>query len=207
MGLNINEILKRKKELEEKKQRAEEPLFLRLEEGDNVLRFLPLGDLFYKEVYRHRVKGKFYVCPKTFDVNNECPICEVVHTLREEGNVSEANELSAFGRFYSVVVKKVPNGEQIGIISYGNSIWSMLASLAVDSEWGDFTDQKNGYAINIKRIGTGLETQYQVLPRPKKPIPDAKWQEWLSKMPDLDTIFKALSYEELRKVLEGVSEE
>jgi len=203
--INIDEILRKKRQMEER--RRTDSLFIKFEEGDNIFRFLPIGDLFYKEVYKHRVKNKFYVCPKTFGEDKNCPICEKVALLREEGQLEEARELAAVGRFYSVVVKKVENGEQIGIISYGNSIWSMLAGLILDKEWGDFTDPKNGYAINIRRIGKGLETEYQVLPRPKKPIPEAKWKEWMEKKPDLDVVFKVLSYENLVEVLEGLVEE
>ena len=201
--LNINEIKEKLKRMEEKRKKSE-TLFIRFEEGDNIFRFLPIDDLFYFEVFRHRIKTRFYICPKTYDSNSDCPICELVTELREEGSIDEAKSLLARTRYYSVVVKKEADKERLGIIAYGNQIWSALAGLAIDKDWGDFTDRENGYAINIKKIGSGLETRYQVLPRPKKAVPLQKWNEWLANMPDLKSVLKALSYEELSDIIEGI---
>lgn len=204
--LDINKIRSKKEELE-RKERERRDRFYKLKEGDNIFRFLPIGDLFYKEVYRHRIGENDVICPKTFSPDKPCPICELVDKLRQSGDIAQAIQYLPRVRYYSVVVRKNENGEEVvSIVGYGNQVWMALSSLVLDPEWGDFTDPKNGYSINIKRIGEGRNTKYQVIPRKKASVPKQKYDEWLSKMPNLDAIFKEPSYQSLVEALQGVGE-
>lgn len=200
--LDIKKIQEKKKMLEAQEQQRQ-GLFYKFRQGDNVFRILPYKDVFYLEVFQHRVGGKLVICPKTFDPVKRCPICEKVEQLREEGLLQEASRLKQIVRYYSVVVYKEDNEEKVGIIGYGNLIWKALANLLLDPEWGDFTDYRNGYAININRAGEGLETEYHVVPRPKKAVSKEKWESWLKKAPKLEEVFKEPSYEELMGALLG----
>ena len=201
MGIDLEKLKKYKEKLEEEKAKRKEEagLFMKLQEGDNVVRILPLGDTFFKEVYQHRVGKKIVTCPKTF--GKDCPICEMAKELEAKG---VKHNLSPRVRYYSVVVHK---DDGIKVLGYGVSILNGLMDLLFDAEWGDFTSRENGYAVNIKRTGTGLDTEYNVMPRPKKPVPEKIYQAWLAQIPDLDKLFAPLSYEDLTALLEGVEVE
>lgn len=206
MGLNIDKIAKMKKEYEEReRQRAE--LFVKLKEGDNIFRFLPIEDDFAIMIRRHRVGDKLVRCLRSYGEDRDCPVCKVVEDLKDAGNVEQATMLYPKERYYSLVVyRDDQKKERIGILAYGFQIWNQLANLVLDPEWGDFTDYKNGYAINIKREGTGLNTKYVVVPRVKKEVPKEIYEEWLKKAPNIREILKEPTRQSIIEALEGVIE-
>jgi len=198
MAINLDKLRKKKKELDSKM--SSDSLFIRLEEGDNIFRILPIGDDFYVEVKHHVINRKLVVCPTTF--GKKCPICQMADEL-DQDNIEHS--LRPKVRYYSIVVTK--KGE-VGVLGYGASVLKPLLDLLFDSSWGDFTDRRKGYAINIRRTGEGLNTSYSVLPRPKKPIKKEKWGKWIAKAKkiDLKKIFKPKDYDELAKLVSGYQE-
>jgi hypothetical protein len=54
------------------------------------------------------------------------------------------------------------------------TIQSAIKDLAADPDWGSPT----GYDLVVSRQGEGMNTEYGVIPKPAKPLPDAAKELW-----------------------------
>jgi hypothetical protein len=66
------------------------------------------------------------------------------------------------------------------------TIQSAIGNLSKDEDWG----APFHYDLKITKKGANLETEYSVVPSPKKPIPDAIQKDALEKPCNLDALFE-----------------
>lgn len=59
---------------------------------------------------------------------------------------------------------------EVKVFEFGWAVQKQLRQLFQDADWGD--PNKAEYDVTIKREGEGLQTEYFVTPRPKKPLTD-----------------------------------
>ena len=212
--LNMEAVQKAKVRLERQGNNA---AFDKLANGKNVRRILwPKGnkDLFYTEGYMHFGLGEdgktSFVCRKTENPNNHCPVCEYINQLQKSNNKNDkalADKIKGRKRVYmNVLDRNSDNGsEEIKILACGLTVQKQIISILCDPDYGDVTDFESGHDITIKREGQGLNTEYTVIPKPQQtPASTTMSKEELEEaMPDLDDLWRVPSVEDMEKVLYG----
>ena len=174
-------------------------------EGRSVVRILPpVGDMqfFFKEVGRHYIGGKSYVCPLiSTDGQNDCPACEVNEELYQAGEKEAAAKFRAQRKFYMNVIVRGEESAGPRVFTPGITIFGAIVALISDPDYGDITDIDGGTDVVINRKGTGLETEYQVMARRNASVlgTDEQVEEWLKSAEDLEAFVmgKLLSYEDM----------
>jgi len=169
-------------------------------EGQNVIRILPeVGemDYFFQEVGRHYLPDKKSVyCPDFVSGGDlDCPVCDLVKELYDAGD-SASREVAGRIRvrkmyWMNVMVldDDIPSGPFI--YTPGITVFSSIASLINDPDYGDITDLYEGTNITVERSGTGLSTEYQVVPKRKvTPVleDESKIDDLMGKVKDLSWV-------------------
>ena len=204
-----------KTKLNEESQSYSNTEYDKLEQGKNVRRVLwPKGDndSFYSEGFVHYSLGRegktVVTCPKTFGNKERCPICEYVEQLQQSKSKNDkelANNIKAKRKIYINVINRDGDDETPKVLPIGVTILKGILETICDADYGDITDPEDGRDITITRKGTGLKTEYSVLPKPKssevseEQTPDEIEEE----MTDLESLFVKKSYEELEDILNG----
>jgi len=171
-------------------------------QGRNTIRILPeVGDMefFFQSVGRHHLGGgsdaKRIYCPSfTSEGELDCPICEMRNILYKQGRDGDKSAADMAGmlnrrRMYWMNIIDRSN-EEAGplVFTPGVTIMNAIVALIQDPDYGDITDELEGTDIVIERSGTGLDTEYQVLPK-RLPSPlsedDEQAEDWLSTARDL----------------------
>lgn len=148
------------------------------------------------------------ISPATFD--EPCPFMEKYHELKESSDDDDkelAKKLVPRKRYIiGIIGYKDDKGKEVDpdMINKGclipSSVYQDIIDLYLDEdEWGDMTDDIEGYDIKITRSGKGkLDTKYSASPCQKKPL-DKKYRGTI----DLEGIVRSqiLSYEDLEDKL------
>ena len=163
-------------------------------QGPNIIRILPeVGDMdyFFQEVGRHNFPDNKHVyCPSFTSAEDEldCPVCEIVQELYASGDKASrklGSQLRVRKMYWmNVVIRDGENVQGPFIYTPGVTVFSSIAALIGDPDYGDIFDVDEGTDVTVEREGTGLQTEYQVIPRryPSE-LPDAK--DYTSKAKDL----------------------
>ena len=150
------------------------------------------------------------ISPATFD--EPCPFWEKYQELKNSDDDSDkelAKKLIPKRKFViggigykdekgkEIDPDRVKRGFQIP-----SGVYSDIVELYLDEdEWGDMTDELEGYDIKIQRSGKGLkDTKYSVTPCSKKPL-DKKYR---GESMDLEKLVRSSikSYDELESILD-----
>jgi len=207
----------KRQELEERIANRDQAGFLKLGEGDTVLRFLPAKNgRPLQEVWVHRFPNldpsskkpgpKIACLAKNF--TQPCPICKRVQELRETKSPADdeaAKQLSAKQRIYAVVVNMNKPDDGVRLYEFGETVYRpLLAYLDPKSGGVDIFDPTKGYNVIINRVGTGQQnTKYTVrIPPGAQPCPIAN-MSWLEHAPNLVDFMKMPPAEKIAALLEG----
>lgn len=148
------------------------------------------------------------ISPATFD--EPCPFMEKYQELKESDDEDDkelAKRLIPRKRYIiGVIGYKDDKGKEIDpeMVNKGclipTSVYQDIVDLYLDEdEWGDMTDDIEGYDIKITRSGKGkTDTKYTTSPCQKKPL-DKKYRGTI----DLEKVVKSIipSYEDLEEKL------
>ena len=141
------------------------------------------------------------------------PIVEFAKQLASSGdkeNWMMSRKLEPKMRVFTPEIVRGEEEKGVRLWEFGKQIYAELLSLADDPDVGDYTDVIQGRDITIET--TGPETngtsfnQSKVRVRTKTtPLSEdaAEVQKWLNNQPDVFTIFKKYSYEEMKEALLG----
>ncbi len=193
--------------------------FMSLEEGSNVVRFLPPRaggkKTPYHIVYQHyinvpgRVDSVKFACPKKM-ANEPCPACSKAEQLRSSGNPVDADtarKLWPRRRFYANVIDRSEPEKGPRILAGPKTMQEQLVGLRQDkAAGGDYTHPLKGFDIVIKRTGKGLNTEYAVhAARETTPLAsDAKqMQEWIDGQHNLEALVRVPSQDEIMAMMLG----
>ena len=167
------------------------------EVGRNVIRVLPgvgeMGVAFWQQVGTHYVSGATFTCPR-FTVDKPCPICEKVSELYRAGDAASkdmASDLRMRKSYWVNVVDRAKEESGVQIYTPGVTVFGSIYGLVMDPDYGAVYDPEDGRDITITRAGTGMETKYEVYPRPNEsPLSkDPKvMREWLETAMDLSVV-------------------
>lgn len=222
MAINLEALRKKKEALE--KGSSGGSSFWTPQSGANAVRFLPPkpnSEDFYSESFVHYGVGpdkKMVTCLATF--GKKCPVCDEVERLKKSSDAEDkkiGEDMFRRKRYYIGVLDR--NGENPNepmIYGCGATIIKALIDLMLDPDWGDVTDPYTGRDVTINKSGTGMNTKYSVIGKPKESFMISgmkggeanaadKVAEMLEKMTDVNSFVKELSVEEIQDILGGVT--
>ena len=204
---------------------------LYLKEGITTVRILPpkvgSGGLWFRKIVEHNTKiGEKFLsvaCPR--QIQQDCPFCEELERLTEEGETANNVELLTtakknFGigtKFIANVICYSSPDPEVGslakgvmVMKFGTKIKQALLEMdqAVDTGWANITDVNNGVDIRITRSGKGLNTTYSIMPLGQRSNIQAKLAASgidLSTLElfNLTEVLVPRSYEDLKATLNG----
>lgn len=205
MAVDLEKLRKKYEEL--KKKSSGDTDWMTLEDGDNLVRFLSDDDgNFYHETGYHYIKQgkeKVAVVCNRLNSNEACYICDVVDALYKSKDKSDkdlAKDLSAKARIFFNVIDRTDG--KVKVLGTGNQIFKELLKYFADDDWGDLTHPVTGRDVVINKSGSGLDTEYSVIPKPNP----SKLKEDVE-LKDLSEIAKPFTYEEQEMVMNGMSTE
>jgi hypothetical protein len=183
-------------------------------EGDNLVRIVPLKDSPdnpFIELYFHYLGNKTYLSPLSFGEPD--PIAEFADTLRAGGGLTkdEWRETKKFvpqRRTFVPVIDRNKPQSGVKFWAFGKTVYSEILSVMADPEYGDITDPQTGRDIKViftpqeKSDTSFAKTSIRVSPKQTALTPNAEeLEKFLNEQPDLMSIHKKMSYDELKNVL------
>ena len=202
---------------------------LKLEDGDNYLRLLPPTleyiaesvdyiSVDYMIHYRIGYEGNYSheICPKTNGRQNRCPVCEAVNKLyatKDESDKQVASRIRAKVRYCFNVIDLNNLDKGVQILEQGSQIYTEILKFIANPKYSDILDLDKGRNVTITKIpekesSTGF-VKYEFIPDPdvcsvRDKLPK-NWKEQIAKLEA--SVEKAKSYDELKRILEGIPEE
>lgn len=192
--------------------------YLKLGEGDNVVRFLPprIGKqspfaVSYSHYFDLPTGDKVsFNCPRMM-AKRACVVCAKGDQLRASSNPHDqkaGKKLFPRLRVFANVIDR--NNEKLGVqvLAFGKTIMDDLTGIRQNPRrGGNFTHPETGRDIIITRKGTGqFDTEYKVAAdmsaSPLHPDP-GQADEWLEASYDLDQFLTVLSDDEIRAKVRG----
>jgi hypothetical protein len=164
----------------------------------------------FKEVFVHYGIGNRTMI-SLINFGEKDPIVEFAKTLASSGdkeNWMMSRKLEPKMRVFVPVVVRGEEEKGVRLWEFGKQIYAELLSLADDPDIGDYTDPIQGRDITIET--TGPETngtsfnQSKVRVRTKTtPLSESagEVEKWLNNQPDVFSIFKKYSYDEMKESL------
>ena len=137
------------------------------------------------------------------------PIQELIDKLRGEGTKESyemAKKLYPKMRIYAPVIVRGEESEGVRIWAFGRLVYQALLSLMMDEDYGDITDLKTGTDVKVKCTKPPGQqwAKTEVMPK-RKASPVSKdpkqTKEWISNIPDINTVFQTKSYDELSNII------
>lgn len=182
-------------------------------EGKHVIRIVPWKDNRenpFIELHFHYLGNKTHLSPTSF--GNRDPIMEFAEALASGGTKDDWAQSRPFRPKLRTFVPIVVRGEEskgVRFMSFGKTVYTELLSIISDPDYGDITDVNNGRDIVVEYIPQEKsDTSFaktMVRPKPNQtPLStDSDMvQRFLTEQPDIRSIFKEPSYEELKVALE-----
>lgn len=198
--------------------RAGQKSYMKLAEGDNVVRFLPpkIGKPSpFAATFSHYMdlpdgRKVSFNCPRMM-ARRPCIVCAKGDQLRNSRSAADqkaGKRLFPRPRFYANVIDR--NNEALGvqILAFGKGVMDDLVAIRQNPrKGGNFTHPETGRDVIISRKGTGqFDTEYQVNPdvsaTPVHADP-GQIDEWMDMAYDLDPFMTVLSDEEIRAKVRG----
>ena len=186
--------------------------FWRPTEGKSQVRIVPLTNCPenpFSELYFHYLGNRSHLSP--ISNGNRDPIAEFAENLRAEGTRDAYQQARAFMpklRTFAPVVVRGEEDKGVRFYSFGKTVYQALLTYINDPDYGDITHIETGrdivvdYTPQEKSDTNFAKTTILVKPNQTPVSEDAELVErWTTKQPDLNTLFKEPTFEELSVVL------
>lgn len=169
--------------------------FFQFKDGRNVVRFLPglNGNKAFIPFFKHFVPGgggKAWGGPCPLKMAKQaCVVCATAAKLSRGSDADRqlAEDLGARSRVIANVIDRSAPDAGVQVAEFGTSIYNAVKDIK-RSLGDDPTHPTEGFDLVVEKTGSGLKTEYKVVPmRQSSPIhPDVRqMQEWLNDAPDL----------------------
>jgi len=211
MGINISALKSKLNQFTRQNDRSD--ALWKPTEGKTVIRIVPWKDNKenpFVELYFHYLGNKTHLSPTSN--GNRDPIVEFADALQAGGSKDDWQQARPFRPKLRTFVTIIVRGEEdkgVRFMSFGKIVYTELLSIISDPDYGDITDVQNGRDIVVEYIPQEKsDTNFaktMVRPKPNQtPLADSadKIQKLLTDQPDIRSIFKEPSYEELKVALE-----
>lgn len=189
-------------------------VYLDLEPGENIVRFLPpiMGrESPFRVTAQHYIDAIpgfdrmfVFACPRV-ELKQPCLACQKCEELNKTGNPVDrerAFKMSAGLRVFANVIDRKHPDRGVKVLGFGKMIWEQLKTIRKNARLGgDFTDPSaGGFDIIITREGEGRSTKYQcAADRTSSPLAptDEEIEAILGMGHDLDALVNPAIPEEL----------
>ncbi len=170
--------------------------FFSFKDGRNVIRFLPglNGNkafvLFFKHFVTGGPGGKMYGGPCALKMAKlPCVVCATAAKLSRGSDADRkmAEDLNARSRVVANVIDRAAPDAGVQVAEFGSSIYNAVKDIK-RSLGDDPTHPTEGFDLIIEKSGSGMKTEYKVVPmRASSPIHQdaAQMTEWMNEAPDL----------------------
>jgi len=166
------------------------------------------GQPFKELMFYYNIPGqRGLLAPSQFGKRD--PIQELINKLRDEGTKESyemAKKLYPKMRVYAACIVRGEESEGVKLWGFGKTVYQSILALMLDEDYGDITDPLEGRDITVtctKNPGQQWATT-AITPRGKqtKLSSDSKQsKEWMTNLPDVESIFQLKSYDELSKII------
>ena len=176
---------------------------------DAIIRILPWtdgndGQPFKERSFYYNIgNGRAILAPSQFGKPD--PIQETINKLRAENSPSAmeaAKQLYSKRRYFAPVLVRGEENEGVRLWSFGKKVCETLLQIMLE-DFGDITDLKSGRDLTIKCTQQPGQQFAEARPFPKgtsTPAGSSKEiKEWVENIPNLDEIYKLMSYDEIEK--------
>ena len=184
------------------------------EPGKQQVRIVPYQhdkDTPFQELYFHYDLGKRnFLSPVTYGKAD--PVVEFSEKLKSSGNSDEwklGKKIEPKMRTYVPVLVRGKESEGVKLWGFGKLVYQELLGFIADPDYGDITDPMQGRDITVEFTpaegpGQYPKTSIRVKPNTTPLTADKNIAERVAQnQPDLKTIFKEPSYDELKVALEN----
>lgn len=182
--------------------------------GKHQIRLVPYKfnkDMPFIELYFHyNINNKSYLSPASF--GRPDPIVEFAEKLKRMGtkeDYREAKKLEPKLRTFVPVIVRGQENEGIKFWGFGKTVYQELLGYFADPDYGDLSHPINGRDIIVDYAAPEGGASYptttlRVKPNATKLAEDNdKMKQLLESQTDITTIYKELTYDELKKILEN----
>lgn len=191
-------------------------VFLKLDEGNTVLRFFPAlaGKPWMKSWHKHFFQvgdeRRNIICAR-MQANEPCVVCDKAKKMLSSGNRLDSKSAKALEPkpyFYvnCIDMKNPEKGVQVWSMS-GNIYKDLLTAVSMAEVKQVFTNPKTGFNIIVNRVGKGQhDTRYKIaVARVATELPDA--EAIIESQHDLESMETLPSDEEADEAAEGKFEQ
>ena len=165
----------------------------------------------YREIYYHYNFAKFPILALT-NWGEADPIVEAAKKLRKSDNPEHwemAKKISPKMRVLAPVIVRGEEDKGVRLWEFGKEQYTQLMNIAMNEDYGDYTDVHEGrdfvmeavedMAFNKKIVKCTVTPRVKVTPLSE----DATLvKKWLDEQPDILTINKKFTYEELNEIFQ-----
>ena len=167
----------------------------------------------FKEVFIHYGIGKFPIYALT-NWGEKDPIVEFAKKLRagdyDKENSALAKKLDPKVRIFAPIIVRGEEEKGVRLWEFGKEIYTQLLGIAADDDYGDFTDINEGRDFTIEAVMAdqmgrqGIKCSLRIKPKQTPASPDANIiEKWLIEQPDILSVQRKYSFEDLKGVLEN----
>jgi hypothetical protein len=182
--------------------------------GKHQIRLVPYKfnkDIPFIELYFHyNINNKSYLSPASF--GRPDPIVEFAEKLKRMGtkeDYKEAKKLEPKLRTFVPVLVRGQENEGIKFWGFGKTVYQELLGYFADPDYGDLSHPIEGRDIVVDYAApeggaTYPTTTLRVKPNSTKLVEDSnKLKQLLESQKDITTIYKELTYDELKTILQN----
>lgn len=176
---------------------------------DSIVRIIPWpdgndGQPFKERSFYYNIGGgKAILAPSQFGKPD--PIQTTINKLREEGTpaaMEAAKQLYSKRRYFAPMIVRGEENEGVRLWSFGKKVCETLLQIMLE-DFGDITDPKTGRDLTIKCTQQPGQQYAEARPFPKASATAAgsakEFKEWSETVPNLDDIYKLMTYDEIEK--------
>jgi hypothetical protein len=165
----------------------------------------------FKELYFHYGFGKFTIAALT-NWGEQDPIVEFSKGLRKSSDKEDWQMAKKIEPKMRVFVPVLVRGEEhmgVRLWEFGKEIYQQLLGIATDEDYGDYTDISDGRDFTVEategEVAGRKVVKCAIRVKPKTtPISEdaTQLEKFLSEQPDIMTLYRKHTFEELKVVLQ-----
>lgn len=165
----------------------------------------------FKEIYMHYGIHKFPIMALSM-WGEQDPIIQCAQQLRKSSDKDDWQLAKKLEPKMRVVVPVIVRGEEhmgVRLWEFGKENYQALLSMADDEDYGDYTDINEGRDFTVEGTSetamgrTYVKTALRIKPKTSVLSDDAaQVEKWLEEQPDIMSLHKKFTYDELKDILQ-----
>ena len=183
-------------------------------DGKQTIRIVPYqhdkSNPFQELLFHYNLGKRNFLSPQTYGKPD--PVVEFSEKLQQTGDKEDwklGKQMEPKMRTYVPIVVRGQEAEGVKFWGFGKTVYQELMGIITDPDYGDITDPMNGRDIVVEftpASGPGSFPKTSIRPKPNtSQVTETKEiaEKITTEQPDLKTIFKEPTYDELKTALDG----